>query len=170
MSEMRLVISPPAGWRVWIKDATLATFVPAETPTPIPGVGPNLRAELLVTSNLIRDRRLPKEQLGDPNKTSLLTWMDSGTKIVRIQKVGVFDSGNFGELPIWLIQGEGYSYYLVLIVTDEVEVEVALRSENRAFTGKEDPRLGTTRVLQELESRLGALKELVRSMRLVKAG
>jgi hypothetical protein len=93
--------------------------------------------------------------------------MSTGTKIDLIKKVTVFGAGRFGDLPIWLIRGEECSYYLVIIVRNGVLLETALRSENRAFTGKGKPEAATGRVLEELQRHEDALKELVRSTRIV---
>ena len=95
--------------------------------------------------------------------------MSTGTKIELIKKVTVFDAGRFDELPIWLIQGEECIYYLVIIVRDGVLLEAGLRSENRAFTEeKGKPEAASRRVLEELKKHDPALKELVRSIRIVR--
>ena len=129
-SDIRLIVNEPTGWRKFGKeDANLIAFVPITAPSPNPYTTPNFAAQLEVTSSLIRDLKISKEHLQDPNKTSLVTWMSSGTNIEGVRKVMVFDAGSFGKLPIWLVQGEDYSYYLVIIVTDEVVVEVGLKRE-----------------------------------------
>jgi len=169
-SKIRLVINQPAGWRRWGKnDSFIAAFIPEETPTAVPYTTPNLVAELVVTSEMISDLNGSGRELENPRNTSLVNWMSSGTDIGRIKRLKTFDAGKYGKLPVWLIEGKDCSYHLVIIVKDGVRVEIGLRSENRAVIGgKDKPEAATGRVLEELKKHDPALKELVRSIRIVR--
>jgi hypothetical protein len=169
-SGIRLVISQPAGWRCWgKKDSSIAAFIPEETPTAVPYTTPNLVAELVVTSEMISDLKVSGKELENPRNASLVNWMSSGTDIERIKTLKAFDAGKYGKLPIWLIEGTDCSYHLVIIVRDGVRVEVGLRSENQALTGgKGKPEAASRRILEELKKHDPALKELVRSIRIVR--
>jgi len=169
-SGSRVIIRQPPGWRRWGKDdSSIVAFIPEKTRNPVPYTTPNLVAELVVTSSLIKDLKLSKEHLEDPNKTSLVAWMSSGTEIERIETLKGFDAVKYGKLPVWLIEGKDCSYHLVIIVKDDVRVEVGLRSENRALTGGEGkPEAARGRVLEELRKHDPALKKLVRSISIVR--
>ena len=169
-SGIQLIISQPAGWRHWGKnDSSIAAFIPEETLTPIPYTTPNLVAELVVTSEMISDLKVSGDELENPRNASFVNWMSSGTDIERIKTLKAFDAGKYGKLLIWLIEGKDCSYHLVILVRDGVRVEVGLRSENRALTGgKGKPEVASGRVLKELEKHESALKDLVRSIRIVR--
>ena len=55
--------------------------------------------------------------------------------------MNVFNAGRLGKLPIWLIQGKAYSYYLVVTVRNGVQLEIGLRSDSRALTGEKEKRV-----------------------------
>jgi len=147
----------------------MVAFVSDETPTPAPYTTPDLSAEFVVTCQMSSNLNVTGEELKSPKNASLVLWMSTGTKIELIKKATVFDAGKFGKLPIWLIEGEEVSYYLVIIVSDGVQLQVGLRSDNRALTGEKGKREAARgRVLEELKRHGATLKELVRSLRIVK--
>jgi hypothetical protein len=170
-SGIRLVVSQPAGWRRWgEEDPSMVAFVPDETPTAVPYTTPYHMAQLEVTSEMVGDLKVSGKELENPRNASLVSWMSSGTDIELIKKVKVFDAGRLGKLPIWLIQGKAYSYYLVVTVRDGVQLQVGLRSDSRALTGEKSKREAARgRVLEELKRHGATLKELVRSIRITKS-
>jgi hypothetical protein len=170
-SGIRLVVSQPAGWRRWgEEDPSIVAFVPDETPTPVPYTTPYHMAQLEVTSEMVGDLKVSEKELENPRNASLANWMSSGTDIELIKKVKVFDAGRLGKLPIWLIQGKDYSYYLVVTVRDGVQLQVGLRSDSRALPGEKGKREAARgRVLEELKRHGATLRELVRSIRIAKS-
>jgi hypothetical protein len=168
---IRVLVPQPDGWRRWdnAESSRMVSFVPNDTPTPPPGVGANLPAELVVTCQMSSNLNVRGKELENPRHASLVLWMSTGTKIQHIKKETVFEARRFGKLPIWLIQGEHSSYYLVVVVRDGVQLEIGLRADNEALGGQPDqPQAAGGRVLEELKKHDAALKQLVRSIRIVK--
>lgn len=147
----------------------MVAFVPNETPTPPPDVGVYVPAELIVTCQMSSNLNVTGKELKNPRNASLVLWMSTATKIQHIKKETVFEAGRFGRLPIWLIQGEHSSYYLVVAVRDGVQLEIGLRADNEALKGQPDqPQAAGRRVLEELKKHDASLKQLVRSLRIIK--
>jgi hypothetical protein len=169
-APIRVLVPQPDGWRRWGKeDSSMVAFVPNDMPTPPPGIGVYVPAELVVTCQMSSNLNVTGKELENPRNASLVLWMSTGTKIQHIKKETVFDAGRFGKLPIWLIQGEHSSYYLVVVVRDGVQLEIGLRADNEALGGQPDqPQAAGGRVLEELKKHDAALKQLVRSIRVVK--
>ncbi len=111
----------PEGWQYRGPDSqTMLGFVLHGTPTPPPGVNLVPQVQLLVTSHLAREVTVPKERLEDPKYSLTATWMEGGTPIEEFRKVESIDAGPYGTLPLWLIRGGAYSYYLVIIQREGV--------------------------------------------------
>ncbi len=45
-----------------------------------------------------------------------MTYLKSAATPSEIRKIGSFDVGRHGKLPIWLIRSPAYDFYLVMIV------------------------------------------------------
>lgn len=153
-TAIRIIASPPEGWQDWGEgEETIVGFVLRGTPTPPPHVGVQPAVQLLVTGEVVSDLTGPRERLGDPKDSLTATWMQSGTRIKEFKKVESFDGGPYGTLPLWLIRGAAYSYYLVIVQREGVLVEVSLRSEAG---------------VSKLKEYAPDLKRLVRSIRIVR--
>ena len=125
---IRITVPPPEGWQYrGTGSQTMLGFVLRGTPTPPPGVDLVPQVQLVVTSHLAREVTVPKERLEDTKYSLAATWMEGGTPIEEFRKVESIDAGPYGTLPLWLIRGGAYSYYLVIIQREGVLIEAALR-------------------------------------------
>ncbi len=129
-SSIRIIAALPKGWQDWGGDNnTMISFVPHGAPTPAHGITPPIEVQLAVTSHLAREVTISKDRLENPRNSLTATWMESATRIKEFEELESFDGGLYGKLPLWLVRGGAYSYYLVIIHREDVLVEVSLRSD-----------------------------------------
>ena len=111
---------------------------------------PAVEAE--VTVGGLASLSYPDEEWKKPMNSGAVSNVLSAGKISKITKIGYFDAGQNGKLPIWEVRSSAYDVFVVLIVRDHVVVDVCLRGDDA----------------DDLVKYLGTLKELTRGIQIVK--
>jgi hypothetical protein len=68
--------------------------------------------------------------LRDPWGSMVVLDMESAGVIKKLRKVGSFDAGENGKLPIWQIRSEAYDCLLVLVGHQHTSVNICLRADD----------------------------------------
>jgi hypothetical protein len=88
----------------------------------------------------------------DPKNSSTVTDMQTAAPIEDVRKIGSFEAGENGKLPIWQIRSKAYDCLLVLVVYRNTSVDICLRGDDAS----------------DLRKYIPDLKEIARSVRFLK--
>jgi hypothetical protein len=143
-----IVVSTPKGWTLRNQDGRSISFVAIDDKLRPP------TAELAVNPMVLGEFNSTKEGFyADPMHSLAVAWLRSAGNVTQVKKLEVFDGGQNGKLPLWRIRSTAYNLYLVLISRGAVVVDISLSADR----------------LQDLKKHTSSLKELVRSIHIVKA-
>lgn len=121
----KILASLPPGWRLLDTPYGAGiTFIPAGD------AFDSRNAELSVYASVSGRLGKIKASYVDPRGTLSMTYLKSAARPSEIKKIGSFDAGRHGKLPIWLIRSPAYDFYLVMIVEEDLSIEIQLRAED----------------------------------------
>jgi hypothetical protein len=70
--------------------------------------------------------------------------METAAPIEDVRKIGSFESGENGRLPIWQIRSKAYDCLLLLVVHQHTSVDICLRGSDASNLRKYIPDLKKT--------------------------